>query len=839
MSNVTINDLPQAVLPLDPDTTIFEVQALEGGEVLSRKISATDIANLSGNSLGTLSDVTLTLPTTGSILYKSAGDWLNTDAITIDPAGAVTLAHNGTPQFSTESDGVSIPFFSKLYFDGGGVGGDTFFREDVPNRLTLFVEGSQIFEIVDRQIRMFVDADEVIKLTAGTMDLQALGGNSAFRFGRDGTVNGIITSTNSSAILRAEKNSSLVILQARDTLGIAQSVLQGSGDGALSTYFDGASVTATISAANGGMQVNNQFTGAGLERVLTTSDLGGGGASELNDLTDVTLTSLATGQSFYKSAGNWLNTSAILIDPAAAVTFAHNATAMARTATIGNGGMEVNNTVTGAGFERVLTTSDIGGGGGSLDGLSDVTITTVATGQLLYKSAGNWLNTSALIIDPALSVQIAHNATIMARTATIGNGGMEVNNTVTGAGFERVLTTGDLGGGGSLAGLSDVTLSAPTTGSVLYKSAGNWLNSVASDFAIIAGTGVKIGSSGTAASNGDDILIARGGDSNGGITIITAASSTANINFGTTTTDIVGGIQFNQLEKALKLKAGAGVVRLTIGESTIATGVGINVFDINHSDSAGGVDLLIRNSEGGAKFGVNAGNIILSQTNSSGGVLESWIECNLNGSVDLYHNGTIKFKTLSNGVALTATGQRLYFDNGANTYLSEVTGDVISFIVGGNQTFDVSNGNLKLTGTGNPSFDFFKAGVQQGYFNATQDRVTLASTVNSGFVRLIAENSGGTEVTALEAYATETIINFSGSPKFKTTTGGIDVTGNVVASGALTVGGTPTITKVTSTPEGSLSAPVGSLALNSSGGVGTSFYVKQTGTGNTGWLAVA
>ena len=42
----------------------------------------------------------------------------------------------------------------------------------------------------------------------------------------------------------------------------------------------------------------------------------------------------------------------------------------------------------------------------------------------------------------------------------------------------------------------------------------------------------------------------------------------------------------------------------------------------------------------------------------------------------------------------------------------------------------------------------------------------------------------------------------------------------------------------TSTPEGAITAGIGSLFINKSGGTGTTLYVKQTGTGNTGWAAV-
>jgi hypothetical protein len=39
------------------------------------------------------------------------------------------------------------------------------------------------------------------------------------------------------------------------------------------------------------------------------------------------------------------------------------------------------------------------------------------------------------------------------------------------------------------------------------------------------------------------------------------------------------------------------------------------------------------------------------------------------------------------------------------------------------------------------------------------------------------------------------------------------------------------------TPEGAVTAPVGSLYTNTSGGANTTLYVKESGAGNTGWVA--
>ncbi|MEY2886280.1 MAG: Gordonia phage Sour [Actinomycetota bacterium] len=47
----------------------------------------------------------------------------------------------------------------------------------------------------------------------------------------------------------------------------------------------------------------------------------------------------------------------------------------------------------------------------------------------------------------------------------------------------------------------------------------------------------------------------------------------------------------------------------------------------------------------------------------------------------------------------------------------------------------------------------------------------------------------------------------------------------------------PTITTGTGTPEGVVTAPIGSLHLRTDGGASTTLYVKQSGTGNTGWVA--
>ena len=50
-------------------------------------------------------------------------------------------------------------------------------------------------------------------------------------------------------------------------------------------------------------------------------------------------------------------------------------------------------------------------------------------------------------------------------------------------------------------------------------------------------------------------------------------------------------------------------------------------------------------------------------------------------------------------------------------------------------------------------------------------------------------------------------------------------------------GTSPTISAGAGTPEGAVTAPPGSVYLRNNGAAATSFYVKESGTGNTGWVA--
>ena len=70
-----------------------------------------------------------------------------------------------------------------------------------------------------------------------------------------------------------------------------------------------------------------------------------------------------------------------------------------------------------------------------------------------------------------------------------------------------------------------------------------------------------------------------------------------------------------------------------------------------------------------------------------------------------------------------------------------------------------------------------------------------------------------------------------------TLSGTLAVTGASTLTGTVTVGSAATIRAGAGSPESAVTATVGSLYLRTDGGAATTLYVKESGSGNTGWIA--
>ena len=91
--------------------------------------------------------------------------------------------------------------------------------------------------------------------------------------------------------------------------------------------------------------------------------------------------------------------------------------------------------------------------------------------------------------------------------------------------------------------------------------------------------------------------------------------------------------------------------------------------------------------------------------------------------------------------------------------------------------------------------------------------------------------------TSLVAQVTTGVeLYYNGGKKLETASSGVQITG-ITTSTSYELASGPTWTSGTGSPEGAVTAPVGSLYSRTDGGANTSLYVKETGTGNTGWAA--
>ena len=109
--------------------------------------------------------------------------------------------------------------------------------------------------------------------------------------------------------------------------------------------------------------------------------------------------------------------------------------------------------------------------------------------------------------------------------------------------------------------------------------------------------------------------------------------------------------------------------------------------------------------------------------------------------------------------------------------------------------------------------------------NGTGDLLILGTNLT-----LADTTTGENFLTAISNGAVKLFYN--GSPRLETSSSGLTVTGDIgIYNG-------PSIKSGTNTPEGAVTASVGSLFLRTNGGAGSTLYVKESGTGNTGWSAV-
>lgn len=397
MANVQISDLAFAITPLVGATTFFEVEATEGGVVVSRRVAADDLV-VSATTLfikGTSTDD----PSIGGGVFDGQLLWQNANGLQtgvfgFDPAGDNFIwsndAEGGFHQIAIRDGTVLVETIAAA---AGGL---------LVNNLLTGAGLERVLTIADifvGPVGTSVDDPTAPGSFNATLQwenaladpLANVGFNADAVFAIDSVVHG-----------------GGVRIRGEDMAGVLNTLFIGDPGNGVTLFWDGSiRYNTTFTGINvQGDGVGNPATGGAQDVDLTLSNSLGAFAAQLGfptSTTDLLLKNFVHGGTFALAAeqADGTNVSLIEMDPDDDVALFDDGTEVFRTLPAASGGAEANNTLTGAGFERVLTEADAFTGiiqGSSTD--SPETPGGTWDGVLRFDNA-NDLQTARVGFDPA------------------------------------------------------------------------------------------------------------------------------------------------------------------------------------------------------------------------------------------------------------------------------------------------------------------------------------------------------------------------------------------------------------------------------------------------------
>ena len=199
--------------------------------------------------------------------------------------GSVELYWNGNLRFQSSVGGATLEgelIVNQGAFDAGidlNRGGQDW---------DIYIDGSGLLTVRDGSnlevlmtltpnggTNFFINTADAFRVVANEARLYSTAVNGFYSwYNSSGTRTAFMQSATAQLGIINEIDGSAIAMQANDTGGTGRLILFGDPDTNTALYDQGVSVARTAAAASGGFEVNNQLTGGGFERVLTTGDLG-------------------------------------------------------------------------------------------------------------------------------------------------------------------------------------------------------------------------------------------------------------------------------------------------------------------------------------------------------------------------------------------------------------------------------------------------------------------------------------------------------------------------------------------------------------------------------------
>lgn len=680
---------------------------------------------------------TATPPTTEAVTARL--DYYDADET--DQLAFVGFNGNNTFQIENRMHGGTL----NLDGENGAGTAVNFLTADPAAGVKLYYAGTQVLETTLSGIEVR-DSD-------GINPIFAIRGNTGFDLAW--------IQHNTNLLIDQLSNGDNIYLRSYDLGGTQRNLIVGDPDDNVSLYYAGALVTRTAAAASGGLEANNTLTGAGFERVLTASDLFSATTTldiigDINTATPPTTEAITALLQYVDNdqtdvigsvgytAGNDLELRNYMHFGLVDIYYDHitNGQTLAlradpnldNIALYQGGNIKLRTSGDGPDFYGSSSANFINyyNDAGVQLGYSQITYGT-APEDWTFKTYGHGegfrfigedsIGVAVTFLEMDwVSVRLYDNNVEVARTVTAGAGGLQANNTATGAGFERVLTTSDLGGG--------VPASTVVDSILVGDGASGWAED----------TTLRFESSGTdmflwTATLGGDIYLSSGDPNGTGEAMLSCLGNGAviayhnnNIRMATETV----GIRVNGSLGNDPTVGGVQSARLLFANSS---SVGIGEIDWNST-----ADMSISNA-------VHGGEVIITAEDSLGTeytLLSANPEIGT-GGVSLYTAGVATVQSRPDGIRIAPTGAA------ANFY-------------------------------------FYNTGfaTQLGYLSHNATNLTIQNVVNSGSVIIQGETTGDVVRTLIAGDPDGSVdAYYAGNLKLNTNVDGISVRGslNNVAGG--------------------------------------------------------
>ena len=418
--NYAINDLSDVTITTG---AAGEVLRYNGAAWVDAQLDYGDLANTPAlvTDLDGLNDVTITAPSTGEVLRYNGSAWVDAQLDYGDLSG--------TPALVTDLDGLS----------------------DVT------ISAAATGEVLRYNGSAWVDAQ------LAYTDLSGTPGNLSDFTNDVGFITDIVLDTTPQLGGDLDVNGSYIISTANGNVSIAPNgtglleVRGNTNDGSIklncTANAHGVTIKSPPHAAAATYTLVLPTSAGSVDQVLKTDgsgnlswvDQSGGGATALNDLTDVNITAASTGEVLRYNGAAWVDAQLAYADLSGTPT-------------------NVSSFANDSGYLIDIT-------GEPIDDLSNVSLTGVTTGDVLSYNGANWVNSAA---PPANISGSSINGLNDVDTSTSPpvNGDGLIWNSGSGQWEPGAVGTGTV----ALNGLTDVTITSAATGEVLRYDGSTWVD---------------------------------------------------------------------------------------------------------------------------------------------------------------------------------------------------------------------------------------------------------------------------------------------------------------------------------------------------------------------------